>query len=214
MHKNNYKFNKKTSLLIHVPKSGGTTFSHLVTKYKLDNPSIQHPIIANGLHRPISKYCEPIDYNYIIIIRNPVERVISYYNMVKRNAPNYPHAKFIKNIPYFFNNCWEVNNQMTLYLAGINYTSSTIVNKEIYEKAKTNLKEIKHIIFFENYNENISHFFLKNYDLVLSNSDIPNIRKHNYSKELNYKDKELIIEKNKYDILLYEYAKEITLSIK
>ena len=130
--------------------------------------------------------------------------------MVKRNGPDYPHAKFIKNIPYFLNNCWEVNNQMTLYLAGITYTSSTIVNQEIYEKAKTNLKEIKHIIFFENYNENISHFFLKNYDLVLSNSDIPNIRKHDYSKELNYKDKELIIEKNKYDILLYEYAKEIT----
>ena len=82
------------------------------------------------------------------------------------------------------------------------------------KRQKKNLKEMKHIIFFENYNENISHFFLKNYDLVLSNSDIPNLRKHDYPKELNDKDKGLIMEKNKYDILLYEYAKELTSSIK
>lgn len=209
MHRNDFEFNKKTSCFIHVPKSGGTTFNHLVKRYELDKPSSQKPIMITNLHRPISKKCLPIDYNYIIIIRNPIDRVLSYYNMVKIKGPNYPYGKFVKNMRLFLNNCWEVNNQMTLYLAGIDCTVSTVVNQEIYEMAKNNLKKIKHIIFFENYSKNIANFFFKEYNIVISDSDIPNIRKVTYSKKISNEDKDLIIDKNKYDILLYEYAKKI-----
>lgn len=208
MHTNNYSFNKDTSYFIHVPKSGGTTFMDLVKKYKLNESSCLRPIIANGFHKPISYKCNPVDYNYIIIIRNPIERVLSYYNMVKRSGVNYPHKKFVKNMHLFLNNCWEVNNQMTLYLAGINCTAHRpLVNQEIYEIAKKNLDKIKHVIFFENYSTNIANFFLKEYNIVLSDSNIPNRRKHTYSKIINNEDKNLIKDKNKYDILLYEYAK-------
>ena len=37
MHKNDYNFEKRTTCLIHLPKTGGTTFTQLVRKYKLDD---------------------------------------------------------------------------------------------------------------------------------------------------------------------------------
>lgn len=209
MHKNDYNFEKRTTCLIHLPKTGGTTFTQLVRKYKLDDLYSQKNILANNLHRPISKNCSPNVYNYIIIMRNPVDRVISYYNMVKRNGTNYPHGRFTKDINLFLNNCWEVNNQMTLYMAGINCVCSTVVNENIYEMARANLKKIKHIIFFENYSKNIVKFFLNEYDIVLFDSDIPNLRQHTYSKKISDEDYKLIMDKNKYDILLYKYAIEL-----
>ena len=124
-----------------------TSFTHLIKKHKVN-------IVAN-CHRPISNKCSPIDYDYVIIIRNPIERAVSYYNMVKRNRRNYSYGKivkygkFVKNINLFLNNCWEVNNQMTLYLAGIPcHINKPIVNQKIYEIAKKNLDNIKHVIFF------------------------------------------------------------------
>ena len=207
MHTNDYKFDKNMKYLIHVPKSGGTTFCNLVKKYNLN-------IIADGYHKPISKYCNVNEYYYILILRNPINRVISYFNMVKRGGINYPHGKYVKNYKTFLNNCWVVNNCLTLYLAGIDCEKihnnknikdiKLIVNDNIYEKAKQNLDKIKKIIFFENYEKNIYNFFNKEYNITLEK--IPNIRNFKYSKNISENDYKLILDHNKYDLLLYEYA--------
>jgi hypothetical protein len=45
-------------------------------------------------HSPVSKYCSPEDYSYITIIRNPIDRVWSQYQMILRSDENYPYKNY------------------------------------------------------------------------------------------------------------------------
>jgi hypothetical protein len=204
MHKINYKFSKDQKCFIHIPKSGGTTFRTLVDEYKVD-------VVADGLHRPVSAHCPPSEYDYIIILRDPVERVISHRNMLKRNGIR---GDITGDLGLFLRSYWEVNNQMTLYLAGVPcdkycdrpLRSHNLVTEEIYERAKRNLDNMKHVIFFKNLSRDLTNFFKNEYDITLT--DIPNKNFHRLPKLASLSDTDLIIDHNKYDLLLYEYAKE------
>ena len=204
-HSNNYTFDKDKLCFIHIPKSGGTTLFKLFKNNEIGQ-------IHKPAHYPISILCPPSDFNYLTILRNPIDRVVSYYNMVKREGRNYPHGEYSDNYRLFLENCWEVNNQVTLYIAGINCVDIAknkdfnLVNEEIFETAKNNLNNFKNILFFDKLEEDIHNFFKNEYDIHLK--EIPNERKFNYSKVISEEDRKLIEEHNKYDILLYQYAKD------
>ena len=210
MHSANYIFRKSQMCLIHLPKSGGSTITKIINDNKLE-------VIADTNHRPISKFCDPKSFKYIILLRNPVDRVISYYNMVLRNK-YYEYKEYSASYKLFLNNCWEVNNQLTLYLAGIDCKQMIKKNikindnffKLIFDRAKNNLKNIKSVIFFDNYESSVKKFFKNNFNLQLD--DIPHLRNHKYSKKVSDYDYNLIKNHNKYDILLYEYAKSLKIN--
>ena len=160
MHSANYIFRKSQMCLIHLPKSGGSTITKIINDNKLE-------VIADTNHRPISKFCDPKSFKYIILLRNPVDRVISYHNMVLRNK-YYEYKEYSASYKLFLNNCWEVNNQLTLYLAGIdckqmikNIKINDNFFKLIFDRAKNNLKNIKSVIFFNNYESSVKKFFKK-----------------------------------------------------
>ena len=200
MHRANYIFDKNVQCFIHLPKTGGTTLTHIIKKHNLNVDGID-------VHRPISEYCSPLTHNYITIIRNPVDRVISYYNMIKRNGPRYPHFEYTSDIKTFLNNCWEVNNQFTLYLAGIDCTRFVnkssdfqIVNEDIYNLAKENLSRFK-ILHFDNLSKDIETFLCE-HNIVDKN--IPALNQHEYNKDVTLDEIKIIEKHNKYDILLYK----------
>ncbi len=66
-----YKFGRNEIAFVHVPKSGGTSL------HKLLSQDDQSRFVSLNMHRPISRFCKPQEYNYITVIRNPVERVWS-----------------------------------------------------------------------------------------------------------------------------------------
>ena len=148
MHNNNYTFDRQYSKLIHIPKSGGTTFEDLVKTYKLH--------ILCGSHQPISKFNTVNDSNYVLILRNPIDRVLSYYNMVINSGPKYPYKQYILSIPLFMENCWEVCNQLTLYCAGISY-SELIEKYNNVNLEKANFSWI----------ERLGHFIIEDIDYLL-----------------------------------------------
>jgi len=59
---------------------------------------------------------QPIKTKYITVIRNPVERVWSYYNMISVKG-HYAWGRYTNSLNDFLANCWEVNNMMIQYLA-------------------------------------------------------------------------------------------------
>jgi hypothetical protein len=200
MHNNDYTFDKKYSNLIHLPKSGGTTFSKLVKTYKL-------PILC-GLHRPISKFNSVKDSNYILILRNPIDRVLSYRNMIINANQGYPYKQYLSSLSLFMDNCWEVCNQLTLYVAGVSHDElktkyNNIVDITIYNLALENIKGIKDIILFDNFNSNVTEFIKNKYDITIP--IIPVERKGCYSKLVLDGDRKIIEKYNMYDIMLYRY---------
>ena len=199
MHKNNYTINDSEYCFIHVPKSGGTTFSFYLKKYNIKTCT------NINLHQPVNNLFSPNKFKYITILRNPIDRCYSYYQMVKRESPNYPHKKYSNNLENFMNNCWEVNNMATLYYAGIDCSKLKIinVNDEIYNKAINNLKNFHNILDFNNIQNDIITFF-KKLNIYLDNK-IENKRKVEYNKNLSKNDIVLITKHNEYDIKLYNF---------
>ena len=202
MHDNDYVFPSHIMKFLHVPKSGGTTFRETSKRFNL-------PIQCEKLHQPISKHCPTSDFKYIIILRNPINRVTSYYNMVLQAPhPKYCYKRYIGSLDIFMNNCWEVNNQVTVYLAGIykGYTKEIVeITDEIFQIAKKNLESMYKIIIFENLENEIMDFFNNEFNVNCKNNHIRNFRASKY-EQLSSEEIELVKKHNKYDIMLYEYA--------
>ena len=203
MHKNNYKVNENEYCFIHIPKSGGTTFNFYLNHFNIKMAtklSLHHPVNNKYLDEKIVE-----KYKFITIIRNPINRCYSYYQMVKRSPNNYPHKKYSNNLENFMKNCWEVNNMATLYYAGIDCSKLQIinVNDDIYNMAINNLKKFYYIIDFNNLENGLINFFKKiNKEIIEINI---NKRYHNYNKNISENDIELISKYNYYDIKLYNF---------
>ena len=105
----------KHIIYIHIPKTGGTSFHNSLAqnyakerRYHVNGMSPRKDInnflelpaseavkydlvyghLAYGIHQPIAD-----DYRYLSIIREPVSRVVSYYNYAKRSKHHYLHQQ-------------------------------------------------------------------------------------------------------------------------
>lgn len=208
MHRNDYTFDEKLPKFIHIPKSGGTSFNNVIKELSLN---VEH---NPRLHQPVSEKCPPETFKYIISLRNPINRVWSYYNMVLRGGPKYPYYNFTQSFEKFLNNCWEVNNQATLYLAGAINKKKKIngylrITPAIYEKALKNLRCMHHIIIFEEFEDGVTKY-LNNSGVSSNSYKIPHARKAEYNKNIPQDIIQKIIKHNEYDIKLYNEALKIT----
>ena len=151
-HSNKYIFTPNQISLVHVPKTAGTSTLDLMQKNNEGN------IFATckDIHRPISLNCLPEKYQYFAVMRDPIERVWSYYQMIK-GSKHQPYNNFAqKGLEIFLENCWEARNMVCRYFSGV-------INKEpndiTLEKSKVNLNNFLFTIDFENYDEDIKSFF-------------------------------------------------------
>ncbi len=160
------------------------------------------------------------DFIEVVFLREPKEALISEFYYIKRASWNKHHenVKKMNSIIEYINYRKELNmeNQQTRYLANEtehllkSLTPEKKVDADSYNKALDKLKKIDYVLLTENFDESI---------LLLHNQ--LNWKKKPYYKianktnnrlsisELNNRELEEILEFNKFDIKLYEFAKEI-----
>ena len=81
-YQNDYSFDNEKYCFIAVPKTGGWSFRRYIEKYNLPFYTFE----KNALHNPVSLNCPPGKYKYVTILRNPIDRSYSEYQMnVKLN---------------------------------------------------------------------------------------------------------------------------------
>lgn len=192
-HISNYNFEKNQIAFVHMPKTGGTSFR------KLLNGRDDSKFVNITIHRPISLHCPPENYKYVTIVRDPIDRVWSYYQMVLRNPEGYPYREFaIKGLDCFLGKCWAASDMACQYYSGMVYHK---VEETLYEKALHNLSNFYAVLSFKNFNTEVNQFFDDNNIQV---AQIPHERKSSYSKP-TVEERELIRSYNTFDIKLYDH---------
>lgn len=191
-HNPNYQFDKEQISFIHVPKTAGTSLAKMLERDKSSR------FINLDIHRPISKYCNPKEYKYITVMRSPVDRVWSYYNMVLRNPEGYPYKNYAdQGLSRFLDKCWASRNLACRYLSGQVYEEPT---KKTLMQANENLKSFHAVLWFENFKEE-SIDFLNQYDIEIP--ALTHERMSSYQRPQK-EEIELIKRYNEYDIKIYE----------
>jgi|ETNmetMinimDraft_11_1059920.scaffolds.fasta_scaffold89547_1 hypothetical protein len=151
-YQNNYKLSKDISVHIHVPRTCGTSLSEI-----LKLPNKKNIKFFKGVHTAVSLISPPSEFNYITFIRDPIERIYSYYLMQKeyKKLAYHYHAK--KGLDCLLEKCWLVRNAYCQYFSG--YMQQD-VNSEIFDLAKKNLENFFFVGEYENFENDIKKLML------------------------------------------------------
>ncbi|MCK5719459.1 MAG: sulfotransferase family 2 domain-containing protein [Thiomargarita sp.] len=215
-------------IFLHIPKTAGTSLRHIIEQEYPDKKCLQ---LYNPPYRrkEIEKIRNEVDVaevlyghipfgihkhlgnkgKYIVFLRNPIARVISFYNHHARQ-PNMPfYEKIQKGMSLLdlieSNISKETNNHMTRIIASCGY--SRILNDDsVLQQA---LENIKQYFFFVGLTENLAEsvdFLGKelrwkhSYNIPYVNVD-PSEKPHKIDEQTLTALKKY----NRLDILLYEY---------
>lgn len=236
----------ETVIFFHLPKVAGTTINSVIlNNIKAENCwnyNVYEPdknvaelqkainekniqcvtgIMGFGLHVFLK------NYKYIVMLRQPVNRVVSYFSHFKRLSRTIK-KDFIgveRDFDLIDSENWDIENLLqsrisyqidngyVRCLAGrngvpITFAQKEFIDKEDYIKAKENLKNYFSVI-------GITEKFNKMMLILNKKTDIKNIlyvRKNESKgekKQVSRKDAESISRSNEFDIQLYEYANDL-----
>jgi len=222
-------------IFLHIPKTAGTSMNTIIwNQYKsstifhvnsishgkdMINKLVQTKDSTNvvvghysfGLHNYLDTNAK-----YITLLRNPIDRVISIYYYIKRDTKNKDYKKivgenislkeFILNDEYFT----QVYNSQTKLIAGVAICAlKEKITEQTFITAKENLDKYFLVAgLTERFDETI---LMMKKEL---NWSYPVFVKQNITKKSDKKAviteelKQLIIERNEYDIKLYNYVTE------
>ena len=157
-----------------------------------------------GIHNEIT---EP--FKYITFLRNPIERIISFYYLRFEYNPDSPNIKL--SFAEWLNNSDSVMNMQVKTLSSFNEAHQRILSPEAFLSAKQNLKNYFKVFgITERYNES----------MVLLNRELgfriwPFYKKENVTKsrpkitELPKQIVNMIERYNEQEMELYEYANKL-----
>ena len=206
-------------IIIHIPKTGGTTLINYLNKGKIfpnfyyrhvsykDSKSNAADIFNNNNINYYKKY------NIILILRNPINRLESEYNFLLNRTHFTDKYKLInnKNYPdnfYEYINSYSTHNSICKFLLGKEMFSKDIISEDDYNNIIYCLNELNIIYgLTEDYDNTIKNI---NYMLNINftNTNIDNKRTNLLKKPKDLSWNQCITcfnEYNKYDNLLYEY---------
>jgi len=224
---------------LHIPKAGGTTLLNIIERqYKMSEILVMYDVhyswpiktvkqfkslthkqqnkikmiaghFGYGLHNEIN-----IGQNYITMLREPIERVVSNFKHMRRE-PTSEFSKGLSNkslLEFVKDQNWhDLDNGQVRRLCGIENEENVIdvghCTEEMLEQAKTNLKSCKSFGIMEMFDESLlllsKELKWKNINYKIKNS-APKSKEH-----IDAEAFELIKDLNKYDIALYKYAKDL-----
>ena len=187
-YQNDYSFDPEKYCLIAVPKTGGWSFRKYTEKYNLPFYTFE----KDALHNPVSLNCPPEKYKYVTILRNPIDRSYSEYQMNTR-LNDVTSSRGLIN---FLKTCTDARNVYCQYYSGL---IGEIVDERIYNIALKNLKNFHSIIDFDNYSIDLNNFLKK---FNIENKEEIHDNKSKYSP-ISVNQAEVIKIYNYWDIKLY-----------
>lgn len=229
-------------IFTHIPKTAGTSLRHIVQSqfqphqvFEFYNLRTQPPKVLKGIekYRSLSKTRQrAIEFisghvgfglheylqrpcTYITVLRDPVERVISYYYFLGRTQNEIVRDK---SLAEFIKTWGGAHNSMTCYLSGLTLKAqlqepdvdlkSLQFERTILERAKANLERYFQVVgFVDRFDEtcillkqklgwNFSSFYVRK-----------NVANRNYLDEVDPADLDLIYKYNELDLELYSHAR-------
>ena len=191
IYSNSYILKENQYSFVHPPKSAGTAISTFLYENNIN--------IFVSAHNLVSKNCDPSKFKYIIVIRNPINRVKSFYEMQLRNRRLAFHNHAKKGLSYFVKRVNINQNCLCKFLIG---DLDSHIDEEKFEIAKKNLRNFFFIMDFENLDKDINALKIK----FNIKNDLKNIEKKIKKKRIYSNDENrIIIDNNKYDIKLWNY---------
>lgn len=195
-HNPDYRFKVNQTAVVHLPKTAGTSLHNLLKKDKLQR------FVNLDSHRPVSQCCSPENYSYLTVMRDPVSRVWSYYQMVMRSHGRFPYkASAKRGLKCFLKHCWEVRNMACRYYSGWVFKEP---DKITLSRAVENISHFAYVLSFEHIQDELCDIS-KKYDIQGS---IPHERISSY-RAPNNAERNLIHHFNSLDIELYDKWKQL-----
>gem|GEM_PF-919515 len=247
----NQQENKAEILIFsHIPKTAGTSLRNILSNnYKNseifncygDNPERkstkqlveelsqllaqekqpQIKVIAGHMGYGVHQLIPPYPVKHMTVLREPTERVISYYSHVKRHFKNgLGDVARRVSIKEFIESrlSIEVDNWQTRYLSGRGWQKYTLgigeniaygeCSQEMLEQAKSNLSKYYTFGIQEKFPESLE-LFGKTFAWQVENIVVNKSTEKIQAKELDEGTKSCIQAHNQMDIQLYQYALEL-----
>lgn len=196
--------------------------------YELDNrdrltefaqqPTSRYAAIVG--HLPYSFFVGlnlPAQASHTTILREPIERLISYYHYIRSSKTHYLHEWVMtENVPMhqFFESkpTMEIDNLHVRFLCTTDCSNVPIggCTKEMLEEAKQNIVEKFDVFGLQEYfDESVAATALVNHWKHKTSPEINRAEKKNKTTDIPKETSDLITETNQLDIQLYEYARPI-----
>lgn len=191
-HNPDYYFEKSQINFMHLPKTGGTS----ICKILEGDPEKRFAHL--NIHKPVSVHCSPSNYKYVTVLRDPIARVWSYYQMVLRSEKGYPYQKWAnQGLEIFLQKCWAARDLACRYLSG---EMTREPNEKTLELAMSHLRQFYVVMNFADFSQEVSTFMARH---KIPYEKIPNERNHKYTPPTEI-EKELIRKYNPLDMALFQ----------
>jgi len=206
----------KQNIFIHIPKTGGTTINCAMNNSKWQTtPDFNYRHIdyetkrsnAADIFNPL-KYDLYEKHNVFMLLRHPVDRILSEYSFIK---PRPEFMGLIKPVPKNFDayvRNKQTQNYMIGFLVGKKMYDTSFVNKDDLDLVKNAIRNIDiKVGIFEEYAASLSYF--SNYSKLKwpKKIEIKRITLNRPSvSEVSEETKALILKHNALDLELYDYA--------
>ena len=136
-------------------------------------------------------------------MRDPIQRVYSYYLMQKkdRRLPYHNHANV--GLDFFIRKSWSCRNGMCKFING---NIKKEIDDNLYLISIDNLRNFYFVVDFDNFAEDSNKLIKK----LKTNKKIDYIKnfKTNNKREISNKDQETIRKYNNFDLKLFQYFKD------
>ena len=224
---------KKTLIFVHIPKTAGTTFARILRlnyflwrkdrvywkDYQMTKPIDQmsqkecnkldviHGHLSFGIHEYLDK-----PFHYVTFLRDPVKRVISFYNHILSHPNHYLYEEVAvsgMSISDFIDSglTQELDNLQVRMLQGDEHAIPYgEVNASHLSLAKDNIERYFPVVGLTEYFDESIYLIRKHLWKLIPYYVISNRNTLN-NQDVAIEIKQKIREQNRYDIELYEWAK-------
>ncbi|WP_158635179.1 sulfotransferase family 2 domain-containing protein [Formosa maritima] len=204
------------NIFIHIPKTGGTTINCVMNKTQWQTkPDFNYRHIIYETKRSNTKdifnpinYDKYLEYNLFMLLRNPIDRIISEYYFIKDRTE---FISLIKPVPrnlkeYIINN--QTQNYMVGFLVGKRMYDEELVTEDDLDLVINTIKNLDiNVGIFEEYSKSLLYFSTVTRMILPKEIEVKRITLNRPKVEnIPNEIKELIEKNNVLDFKLYNYC--------